>query len=79
MPQALNLLKDVLKTKAEPIHLLMLANSAVNTSTAGDYVISLNESLTDEEEKRTTGLPIYSLEEVASVKKVVEETKVCRF
>ncbi|KAM3173465.1 hypothetical protein ACTXT7_012448 [Hymenolepis weldensis] len=75
LPQALTALKEILTSTAEPIKLVMEVNSASNTLTASEYILTLNDSLTEEEENRKTGLPIYSLEDVENMKKIIAATK----
>uniref|UniRef100_A0A0R3T6W6 Hypoxia up-regulated protein 1 n=1 Tax=Rodentolepis nana TaxID=102285 RepID=A0A0R3T6W6_RODNA len=75
LPQALTALKELLTRTAEPLQVVMELNSASNTSTASEYIMTLNDSLTTEEENRKTGLPIYSLGDVESMKKIIDETK----
>nr|CDS27994.1 Heat shock protein Hsp70 [Hymenolepis microstoma] len=75
LPQALTALEELLTRTAEPIQAVMELNSASNTSTASEYIMTLNDSLTEEEENRKTGLPIYSLSDVESMEKIIAETR----
>ena len=82
LPTALATLEEVLTTKANAIALVMHANSAVKTVTAADFVQDLNDSLiingTEEVEKKF-GFPIYTLEEVETIRNITSETQVNKF
>lgn len=54
----------------------MRANSVAHPLIASEYIQTLNESFTKEEEDRKVGLPIYSLEEVETMRKLIADTKV---
>ncbi|KAM7537155.1 hypothetical protein Aperf_G00000073771 [Anoplocephala perfoliata] len=75
LPRALTSLDAVLTNQAEAVEIIMRANSAAHPLIASEYIQTLNESFTKEDEDRKVGLPIYSLEEVEIMRKLIADTK----